>query len=194
MAPLPNPTLIVHQGNGPGRTSLTGEETQGPLSVDYSLELEAEFPKEMVIKMQGNAARKARITVIGRTLGGRASLKALQESLKFHLPATFVSTTLFTRGYFLILFEDEEGATSTRKLASVDWNGLILSFSRYNPNFDSNAQGAEALLTHTIKVQFPNLHDQFRNERALTIMASKLGDVLDIEVADSNMKRPAGPW
>jgi hypothetical protein len=161
--------------------------------VDYSLELEADFPKEMVIEMQGNAARKARRTVIGRTLGGRASFKALQESLKLHLPATFVSAMLLTRGFFLILFEDEEGATSTRKLATVEWNGFNLSFSRYNLNFDANAQGAEALLTHTVKVQFPDLHDQFRNERALTIMASKLGEVLDIEAADSYIKRPASP-
>ncbi len=163
-----------------------GEETQGPSSVDYSLELEADFPKEMVIEMQGNAA-------IGRTLGGRASFKALQESLKLHLPATFVSTPLLTRGFFWILFEDEEGATSTRKLAMVEWNGLSLSFSKYNPNFDANAQGAKALLTHTVKVQFPDLHDQFRNKRALTIIASKLGEVLDIEAADSYIKRPAGP-
>ncbi|CAK9881914.1 unnamed protein product [Sphagnum jensenii] len=103
--------------------------------------------------------RKARRTVIGRMLGGKSSFKALQESLKLHLPATFVSATLLIRGFFLILFEDEEGATSTRKLATVEWNGLSLSFSRYNSNFDANAQGAKALLTHTIKVQFPNLHD-----------------------------------
>jgi hypothetical protein len=81
----------------------------------------------------------------------------------------------------------------TRKLATLEWSGLSLSFSRYNPNFDANAQEAEALLTHTIKVQFPDLHEQFRNERALTIMASKLGKVLDIEAADSYIKRPAGP-
>jgi len=161
--------------------------------VDYNLELEANFPKEMVIEMQGNAAKKARRTVIGRTLGGRASFKALQECLKLHLPATFVSVMLLTRGFLLILFEDEEGATSTKKLATVEWNGLSLSFSRYNPNFDANAQGAEALLAHTVKVQFPNLHDQFRNERALTIMASKLGEMLDIEAIDSYIKRPAGP-
>ncbi len=151
-APPTNPTLIVHPGNGPGRTSPAGEETQGPSPVDYSLELEADFSKEMVIEMQGNAARKAHRTIIGRTLGGRASFKALQESLKLHLPETFVSTMLLTRGFFLILFEDEEGATSTRKLATVEWKGLNLSFSRYNPNFDANAQGAEVLLTHTVKV------------------------------------------
>jgi len=43
-----------------------------------------------------------------------------------------------------------------------------------------------------IKVQFLDLHEQFRNERALTIMASKLGEVLDIEATDSYIKRPAG--
>lgn len=93
----------------------------------------------MVIEMQGKAAKKARKTVIGRTLGGRATLKALHESLKLHLLVTFVSVTLLTRGYFLILFENEEGATSTRKLTSVEWNGLSLSFSRYTPNFDARA-------------------------------------------------------
>jgi len=51
----------------------------------------------------------------------------------------------------------------------------------------------EALLTHAIKVQFPDLHEQFRNKRALTIMASKLDEVLEIEAADSYIKRPAGP-
>ncbi len=126
-------------------------------------------------------------------MGGRASFKTFQESLKFHLPASFILATLLTKGFFLILFEDEEGATSTKKLATVEWSGLSLSFSRYNPNFDANAQGAEALLTHAIKIQFPDLHEQFRNERALTIMASKLGEVLDIEAADSYIKRSAGP-
>ncbi len=150
--PPSNPTLIVHPGSGSGRTSPPGEETQGPSPVDYNIELKADFPKEMVIEMQGNAARKARRTVIGRTLGGRASFKTLQESLKLHLPVTFISATLLTRGFFFIFFEDEEGATTTRKLAAVEWSGLSLSFSRYNPNFDANAQGAKALLTHTIKV------------------------------------------
>jgi hypothetical protein len=106
---------------------------------------------------------------------------------------SFSSTTLLTRANFLILFENEEGAIATRKLTTVDWSGLSLSFSRFSPDFDANAQGAEALLTHTIKVQFPDLHEQFRNEKALTIMASKLGEVLDIEVVDSYIKRPVGP-
>jgi len=191
MAPPINPTLNVHSGSGSGRTSPPGEDIQGPSPVDYNIELEAEFSKEMVIEMQMNAAKKARRTMIGRTLRGRASFKTLQESLKLHLPASFISTTLLTKGFFLILFKNEEGATATRKLATVEWGGLILSFSRYNPNFDANAQGAEALLTHAIKVQFPDLHEQFRNERTLTIMASKLGEVLEIEAADSYIKRPA---
>jgi hypothetical protein len=159
--------------------------------VDYSIELEVDFPKAMVIEMQVNAAKKACRTVIGRTLGGRTSFKTLQESLKLHLPTSFISATLLTKGFFLILFEDEEGATTTRKLATVEWSGLSLSFSIYNPNFNANAQGAEALLMHAIKVQFPDLHEQFRNEKALTIMASKLGEVLDIEAVDSYIKRPA---
>jgi hypothetical protein len=46
---------------------------------------------------------------------------------------------------------------------------------------------------HTIKVQFPNLHEQFQNAKALTITASKLGAVLEIEAAESYIKRPTGP-
>ncbi len=161
--------------------------------MDPSIELEAEFPTEMVIKMQGAAAKKARRTVIGRTLGGRVSFKALHECLKLHLPTSFAFTTLLTRDYFLILFDSKEGAITTKKLTTVDWSRLSLSFSRFSPNFDASAQGAEALLTHIIKVQFPDLHEQFRNAKALTIMANKLGEVLDIEAADSYIKRPAGP-
>ncbi|CAM6065309.1 unnamed protein product [Sphagnum tenellum] len=151
-APPPNPTLIAHPSNGPGRPSPTGEETQGPKLVDFNLELEAKFPKEMVTEMQGNAAKKAHKTIIGQMLGGRTSLKAFHKSLKLHFPATFVLVTLLTRGYFLILFKNKERATSTRKLTSVEWNKLNLSFSRYTPNFDVSAQGAKALLTHMIKV------------------------------------------
>jgi hypothetical protein len=192
-APPEHSTLNVHLGNGSGRTSPPGEDIQGPSPVNYSKELKVDFPKDLVIEMQVNAAKKARRTVIGRTLGGRASFKMLRESLKLHLPASFVSVTLLRKGFFLILFEDEEGAITTRKLAAVEWSGLSLSFSRYNPNFDANAQGAKAFFTHAIKVQFPDLHEQFRNERALTIIASKLGEVLDIEAANSYIKRPAGP-
>lgn len=114
----------------------------------------------------------------------------LLDCLKLHLPAPLVSVTLLTRGYFEILLEDEEGAKATRRLTVVEWSGLGLSFSQYIPNFDASSQGAEAQLTHAIKVQFPDLHEQFRNTRALTIMASKLGEVLEIEAADSYIKRP----
>ncbi len=46
---------------------------------------------------------------------------------------------------------------------------------------------------HSIKVQFPDLHVQLRIEKALTIMASSIWDVLDIESPDSYIKRLAGP-
>jgi hypothetical protein len=116
----PNPALTTRPGNGPRTTAPTGVDPQGPSPIDYSMELEAEFPTYMVIEMQSNAAKKARRTVIGRTLGGRATFKALHECLKLHLPTSFSSTTLLTRGYFLILFENEEGAIATRKLTTVD--------------------------------------------------------------------------
>jgi hypothetical protein len=117
----------------------------------------------------------------------------LFDCLKLHLPIPLVSITLLTRGYFEILFEEEEGAKATRRLTAVEWSELSLCFSRYAPNFDTSAQGAEAQLTHAIKVQFPNLHEEFKNTKALTLMASKLGEVLEIEAADSYIKRPAGP-
>ncbi len=189
----PNLVLITHPSKGPGTIAPTGANLQGPSSIDFSLEIEAEFPQNMVTEMQGNAAKKARRMVIGRTLGGRATFKALHECLKLHLPASYTSTTLLTRGYFLILFENKEGAVATRKLTIVEWSGLSFSFSRFSLNFDASVQGAEALLTHTIKVQFPDLHEQFRNAKTLTIMASKLGEVLDIEVTNSYIKRLAGP-
>jgi hypothetical protein len=155
----PNPTLITHPSNGPGTTSFAGEDTQGPSPVDYSLELEADFPMDMMFEMQENVAKKTRRTVIGRTLGGKATFKALHECLKLHLLASFISAMLLMRGYFKILFENEEGAIATRKFTTIEWNGLSLSFSKYTPNFNANSQGAQALLTHTIKIQFPDLHE-----------------------------------
>jgi hypothetical protein len=186
-------TLIAQPGSEISVAFPDGEASQGPSPIDYNLEIEVNFPKELVLTMQENAAKKVRRTVIGRTLGGRATFKTLLDCLKLHLPATLVSIALLTRGYFEILFEDEEGAKATRRLTAVDWSGLCLSFSQYIPNFDASSQGAEAQLTHAIKVQFPDLHEQFRNTRAVTIMANKIGEVLEIEAADSYIKRPAGP-
>jgi hypothetical protein len=186
-------TLIAQPGNETSATSPDREVSQGPSLVDYNLEIEEDFPKELVLTMQENAAKKARRIVIGRTLGGRTTFKTLLNYLKLHLSAPFISIALLTRGYFEILFEDKEGAKATRRLMAVDWSGLCLSFSRYILNFDASSQGAEAQLTHAIKVQFPDLHEQFRNTRALTIMASKIGEVLEIETTDSYIKRPAGP-
>jgi len=153
--------MITHPGSGPGTTSPAGEDTQGPLPMDYSLELKADFPTDMVLKMQENVAKKMCRTVISKTLGGRATFKALHECLKLHLSASFISATLLTWGYFKILFENEEGAIATKKFMAVEWSGFSLLFSRYTPNFDANSQGMEALFTHTIKIQFTDLHEQF---------------------------------
>jgi hypothetical protein len=103
------------------------------------LEVEVDFPRDLVSTMKESTAKKTRRTVIGRTLGGRATLKSLLDCLKLHLPIPLVSITLLTRGYFEILFEEEEGAKATRRLTAVEWSGLSLSFSRYAPNFDASA-------------------------------------------------------
>jgi len=131
ITPSPH-SLIKQPGTETGAASPKGEATQGPSPspIDYSLEVEVDFPIDLVAMMKENAAKKARRTIIGRTLGGRATLKSLLDCLKLHLPFPFVSITLLTRGYFEILFEEEEGAKATRRLTAVEWNGLSLSFSR----------------------------------------------------------------
>jgi len=154
----PPTSLDAFPGNGTGASSPSGEDTQGPSPIDYNLELEAEFPLAMVIEMQKNSALRACKTVIERTLAGKASFKDLHDCLKLHLPAPFLTITLLTRGYFEILFEKEEGARATRKLAAIEWNGWALSFSRYLTLFRPNEHGMEKLLTHSIKVQFLDLH------------------------------------
>jgi hypothetical protein len=149
----PHPlALIAHPGSGPGASSPSGEDTQGPSPVDYNRELAADFLPDMVLEMQRNAALKASRSVIGRTLGGKATFKVLQDCLRLHLLVPFSTITLLTRGYFEILFEDEEGAKATRKLATMDWNGWTLSFSKYSTSFRPNTQAAEAHLTHLVKV------------------------------------------
>ncbi len=137
-------TLITQPSSGSGAAPPEGEASQGPSPVDYNLKIEADFPKELVFTMKENAAKKARRTIIGRTLGGRATFKTLLDYLKLHFPAPPISTTLLTRGYFEILFEDEEGAKATWRLTAVEWSDLLISFSRYIPNFDTSSQGAEA--------------------------------------------------
>jgi hypothetical protein len=100
---------------------------------------------------------------------------------------------LLTRGFFEVLFTDGEGAKFAKKITAVELSGLNLSFFRYIPNFDASVQGAETLLSHSVKVKFPNLHEQFRNIKAFIIMASKIGEVLEIELEDSYIKRTRRP-
>ncbi len=143
--------------------------------------------------MQEGVVRKARRMVIKKALGGRPTIKALQDCLKLHLHASYTSVTLLTRGFFKVPFMDEEGAKFAKKITAVEWSDLNLSFSRYISNFDASVQGAETLLSHIIKVQFPDLHKQFKNKKALTIMASKIGEVLEIELKDSYIKKLVDP-
>ncbi len=44
-------TLIAQQGSGSSATPPDGEASQGPSPVDYNLEIEADFPKELVLTM-----------------------------------------------------------------------------------------------------------------------------------------------
>ncbi len=171
----PPPSLNAFPGNGIRTPSPLGEGTQGPSPVDYNMEIETVFPLDMVLEILKCATQKARKMVIGRTLGGRASYKDLLDCLKLHLPAPFSTIILLTKGYFKILFEEENGIRATKKLGAVEWSGWALSFLKYFENFRPNEQGVEMLLTHSIKIQFSDLHVQFRLAKALTIMASSIG-------------------
>jgi hypothetical protein len=113
ITPLPH-SLIVQPGSGIGAASPEGEAAQGPSPIDYSMEIKADFPTNLVIVMQESAAKKARRTVIDRMFGGKATFKALFDCLKLHLPAPFNSVSLLTRRYFEVLFENEEGAKATK--------------------------------------------------------------------------------
>jgi hypothetical protein len=121
------PPLIAPLGNRTRSVPPSGEEPQGPSPVDYELELEADFPPEMVLEMLEGAVCKAQRMVIGRALGGKPTIKAFQDCLKLHLPASYTSVTLLTKGFFEVLFMNEEGAKSTRKIIAVEWSGLNLS-------------------------------------------------------------------
>jgi hypothetical protein len=74
---IPSPPLEALPSNGTGASSPSGEDTQGPSPIDYSLEIEVDFPAVMVIELQKNVALRARKTVIGRMLVGKASFKEL---------------------------------------------------------------------------------------------------------------------
>jgi hypothetical protein len=179
-------------GSGSGLPFPLGEEPQGLSPVDNDLELDTDFLLDMVVVMQKGTIKKAHMMVIRRTIRGRPTIKVLNNCLKLHLLTSFVSATLLTHDFFEVLFSNEERAKATWKITSVEWSGMNFFFSRYISNFDSNAQGAEAMLTHTMKVQFPDLHEQFRKDN-LTIMASKIGEVLEIKPMESYVKRPEGP-
>jgi hypothetical protein len=90
------------------------------------------------LEMQEGAIRKACRIVIRRTLGGKTTIKTLQDCLKLLLPTSFKLTTFLTQGYFEVLFANEEGAKANKKITIVERSSLNLSFFKYVPNIDSN--------------------------------------------------------
>jgi hypothetical protein len=95
----------------------------------------------MVLEMQEGVVHKTRRMVIGRTLGGRPTIKALQDCFELYLHASYTSITLLTKGFFEVLFTDEERAKFARKIIAMEWSDLNFSFSRYIPNFDASYKG-----------------------------------------------------
>jgi hypothetical protein len=57
--------------------------------------------------------------VIGRALGNRPTIKALQDYFKLHLLASYTLVILLTRGFFEVLFTDEERVKSTKKIITM---------------------------------------------------------------------------
>jgi hypothetical protein len=55
------------------------------LPIDHELELEVDFPLEMVLKMHEGVVCKTQRMVIGRALGDRPTIKAFQDCFKPHL-------------------------------------------------------------------------------------------------------------
>jgi hypothetical protein len=83
-------TLIAPPSNGIGSLPIDYEPSpQGPSPIDYELELKADFPPEMVLEMQESVVRKTQKIVIRKALGGRPTIKAFQDCLKLHLPASY---------------------------------------------------------------------------------------------------------
>jgi hypothetical protein len=105
--------------------------------MDNDLELDADFPLNMVVVMQKGVARKAHKMVIKRTIEARLMIKVLNNCLKLHLSTSFISAILLMCGFFEALFLNEEGAKATQKFTSVEWSSMkFLSLDVMN--FNSN--------------------------------------------------------
>jgi hypothetical protein len=75
----------------------------------------------------------------------------------------------------------------------MEWNGMTFNFLRWWTHFNIVVQGAEQMLSHAIKVQFPNLNFQFCNVEDLTLLVGIIGDILEVEKPNSYIKRPIEP-
>lgn len=139
-------------GNKSRLISASREEAQGPSLVDNDLELDADFLLNIVVVMQKGTAIKLRRIIIEWTIGSRMTIKILNDYLKFHLPTSLVSATLLMRGFFEVLFLDEEWTKASQKITLVEWSGMNFFLFRYVLNFDSNTQRAEVMLMHMMKV------------------------------------------
>jgi len=103
------PLLIAPPSNEIGSVPPLSEEPQGSSPIDYELELEVDFSPKMVLEMQEGVVRKTRRMVIGRALGGKPTIKALQNCLKLHLLTSYTLVILLTRGFFEMLFTNKKG-------------------------------------------------------------------------------------
>ncbi len=55
----------------------------------------------------------------------------------------------------------------------VEWGDLPFWFFKWQTHFNAMAQGGEKTLTHTIKVQFPDINFQFHNVANFTSIAKQ---------------------
>jgi hypothetical protein len=66
---------------------------------------------------------------------------------------------------------------------------MAFVFSKWRLKFNASAQGVKLSFSHELKVQFPNLMEYFYNDKTLIFIASKIGEVLEVKLVSSYIKR-----
>jgi hypothetical protein len=100
--------------------------------VDEDFVLKMDIPNECLELTLTNMVTQTKKMLIQKLMGKILPFKELKDCLELHLHQSFYSIKLLTRGFFEVVFLEEEGTTRVRVMAVVEWEGLSMNFFKWH--------------------------------------------------------------
>lgn len=164
-------------------------ETTKPHCVDGTLTYD--FSEEELVLFESCRQEAKDKIVIGHLPVKSPGLKILNEWAKFVFHESFTTIALIVNGFFEVSFSKKEGALHTL-MNTFFYEGKIVIFTTWSADFSSQKEDSLDSVRYPIWAHFPGLPIYLRNEKCLTALDKRLGDILSMDLSDSWVGKTAG--